>query len=155
MLHCKHQADTLVCLHLLTAYVLQVLHYKVGTALFDLIARVARAHSDDYGTGRNASLNTTRRIFKDDTSRGLVAEALGGEEERVRRRLARAESWVVRRDGHFGRDDTGPDEATMRCSNNIPPVSPVATETASERGGVGWLEDESAPYVFAPDVATA
>ena len=50
MLHCKHQAGPLVRLHLLTAHILQVLHYKMGTALFDLFARVARAHSNDYGT---------------------------------------------------------------------------------------------------------
>jgi hypothetical protein len=53
---------------------------------------------------RDASLDPARRIFKDDAARGTIAEALGGE-ERVRRGLSRAQTWVVRRDGHFGWDD--------------------------------------------------
>ena len=61
----------------------------------------------------------------------MVAEALSSEEERVRRGLARAQSWVVRSDRYFGRDDIHSAEATMRCSNNSP-VSPVATEMAGK-----------------------
>jgi len=129
MLHCKYQAGPLVRLHLLTAYIFQVLHYKVDTSLFDLFARMARAHSNDYGTGRNASLNPSWLIFEDNTSRGLVAEALSSEEKRVRRGFARSQSWVVRSDRHFGWDNT----TRLRqpcCSNR--PISPVTTKTPSE-----------------------
>ena len=60
MLNCKHQAGPLIRLHFLTAYILQVLHYEVGTTVLDLFVRVARAYSNHYGTGRNASLDPTR-----------------------------------------------------------------------------------------------
>jgi hypothetical protein len=117
MLNREHQAGTLVRLHLLAAYILQVLHHEMGTTLFNLLARMARAHRNDYGAGRDASLNAARRVFKDDTTRGLVAEALGGKEERVRRGFARAEAWVVRRDRHFWRDNAHACKAAMRCSH--------------------------------------
>ena len=45
-----------------------------------------------------------------------VAETFGGEEERIRRGLSRAQAWVVRRDGHCGWDDAHSRKTTTRCS---------------------------------------
>jgi hypothetical protein len=90
MLDCEHQAGSLVCLDLLAAHVLQVLHHKMRATLLDLSTRMARAYGNNDGPRSDASLDPARRIFKDDAARGTVAEALGGEEERVRRGLPRA-----------------------------------------------------------------
>ena len=117
MLDCEHQAGSLVCLDLLAAYILQVLHHKMCPTFLDLSARMARAYGDNDGPRRDASPDPARRIFKDDAARGKVlAEALGGEEERVRRGLSRAQTWVVRRDGHFGWDDAHSRKTATRCS---------------------------------------
>ena len=131
MFHRKHQAGPLFCFYHLTAYILQILHHKVSATLFDLSARVARAHCNNNGTSRNPGFYPTGRIFEDDAPRGLIAKALSSEEERVWRGLAGTKSRVVRRDRHFGRDNTHSGKATMRCSC-IPTVSPVATGASEE-----------------------
>ena len=119
MLDCKHQPRPLVRLYLFAANILQILHHKVRATLSDLLTRVARAHSNDYGAGCDASPDAVRRIFKDDAARGTVTEAPGGEEERVRRWLARAEAWVVCCDRHFRRSDAHSRETAMRCTKDI------------------------------------
>ena len=119
MLDCKHQACSLIRLYLFAANIFQILHHKVRATRPDLFARVARANGNDYGTCRNTSLYAVRRIFKDDATRGTVAEALGREEERVRRWLARAEAWVVCCDRHFGRGDAYSRKTAMRCTRDI------------------------------------
>ena len=77
---------------------------------------MARAYGNNDGPRRDASLDFARLIFKDDAARGTVAEAFGGEEERVWRGLSRAQTWVVRRDGHFGRDDAHSRKTAAHCS---------------------------------------
>jgi len=116
MLDCGHQAGSLVCLDLLAAHIIQVLHHKMRATLLDLSPRMARAYGNNDGPRRDGSLDPARRIFKDDAARGTVAEALGGEEERVRSGLSRAQTWVIRRDGHFGRDDAHSRKTALRCS---------------------------------------
>jgi len=118
MLDCEHQAGSLVCVDLLAAHILQVLHHKMRATLLDLSTRMARAYGNNDGPRSDASLDPARRIFKDDAARGTVAEALGGEEERVRRGLSRAQAWAIRRDRHFGRDNAHSRNTAMRCSRH-------------------------------------
>lgn len=118
MLDCKHQACSLIRLYLFAANISQILHHKVRATRPDLFARVARAHGNDYGTGRNTSLYAVRRIFKDDAARSTVTETLGREEERVRRWFTRAEAWVVCCDRHFGRGDAHSRKTAMRCTKD-------------------------------------
>ena len=66
---------------------------------------MARAYGNNDRPHCDAILDRARRIFKDEAARGTVAEALGGEEERVRRALSRPQAWVIRRDHYIGRDD--------------------------------------------------
>ena len=87
MLDRRHQARSLVRLNLLAEHILHDLQHKMGTTVLDLSAKVARAHGNDDDAGRDASLDPARRIFEDDAARGTIAEAPGGEEERVRRGL--------------------------------------------------------------------
>jgi len=119
MLDRKHQPRPLVRLYLFAANILQILHHKVRATISDLFARVARAYGNDDGTGCDTSPDAVRRIFKDDAARGTVAEAPRREEERVRRRLARAEAWVVCRDCHFGRGDAHSRKTAVRCTKDM------------------------------------
>ena len=60
MLDRKHQPRPLVRLYRFAANILQILHHKVRSTISDLFARVARAHGNDYGTGRDPSPDAVR-----------------------------------------------------------------------------------------------
>ena len=60
MLDCENQGGSLVCLYLLAAHILQVLHHKMRATLLDLSARVARAYGNNDGPRRDASLDPAR-----------------------------------------------------------------------------------------------
>ena len=157
MLDCEHQAGSLNCLDLLAVHIVQVLHHKMRATLLDLLARVARAYGNNDDPRRDASLDPARRIFKDDAVRGTVAEALGGEEEWVRRGLSHAQAWVIRHDRYFGRDDAHSRKTVMRCSRHEYKRFVFRTSAQSRlkpQGQGGWGRG-SAPCVFAPDVPTA
>ena len=92
---------------------LHVFDDVVGTAVLDLAPLVRCADSNDGSTGSNTGADTAGRVFEDDTFLGVVAEALGSEEEGIGERLAILKTLVVGGDGDFGRGDTNTSHATV------------------------------------------
>jgi hypothetical protein len=97
----------------------------VGTVGVDLVPWVRGADGNDDSTRCNTSLDTRRRVFKDNTSLGIEAEVGGSEEERIRERLSPLESRVIGRYTNFGDGDAGSVQASVTvrlgtgCGNGI------------------------------------
>jgi len=93
----------------LTVDLLHVLDDKVGSAVLNLRTLVACTHSDDCGSGGDTGADTGWRILEDDALLRVKAEALGGEEERIRGGLAGLEPLVVGGNGNWwwGDADSG------------------------------------------------
>jgi hypothetical protein len=96
-----------------TVDLLHVLDDKVGSAVLNLRTLVARAHSDDCGSGGDTGADTRWRILEDDALLRVKAEALGSEEEGIRGGLAGLEPLVVGGDGDWWWGDADSSHAAI------------------------------------------
>lgn len=99
------ELETTVLLDL-AVHAVHVLHDIVRTAVGDLVTGVGGADCNDDRAASYACADTRRRVLPDETTLGVVPEALGGEDEWVRRGLAGLETLVAGGDGYRRRDDS-------------------------------------------------
>ena len=97
-----------------TADFFHVLNDVVCPAISNSLPLMAGAHGDDNRARCNTCTDAGRRVFDDNTTLRVEAEAFGCKQEGVGGRLASLEAFVVRGDGYLGRCDADARHAAIR-----------------------------------------